>query len=100
MRQEEQELGGATGEGDHQDSVVGFDDPEVAVEGFGRVEEAAEDAQGVESGDELLADLAGLADADNDNFAVGLDCGSEGGDGGSETVAGRGVGGVEAFEVG
>ena len=65
------DLFGLAAVGEGEDHVVGVDAAEVAVDGFGRVQEVSAGAGRGERGDELLADQAGLAHAGDDDGAAG-----------------------------
>lgn len=65
------ELRGLAGIGDHQADVIGGDHPEVAVARLGGVDEHGGGAGGGEGGGDLAPDVAGLADAADDDAPGG-----------------------------
>ncbi len=72
-----EDLFGLAGVGEGEDEVAGGDHAEVAVEGFGGVEEEGGGAGGAEGGGDLAGDDAGLADAGEGDAAAGLERGAE-----------------------
>ncbi|KAL2170360.1 hypothetical protein VTG60DRAFT_4946 [Thermothelomyces hinnuleus] len=98
--EEGDELRGLAREGDEEEGVVPGDLAEVAVQGLGGMQEYGSDGEAVEGCDELLADMPGLADAnDHQLAAVDVVAAGYGVDGAAETVARKAVCGVEMGEV-
>src|SRR5947208_1835383 len=56
-----------------QDDVAVIDDAEIAMKGIDTVEHDAGGARAGEGGGNFLADVAGLADAEDDDFAALLE---------------------------
>ena len=71
-RQQLHHLGGLAALREHQHDVAGVDAAQVAVKGFGRMEEVGARAGRGERGGDLLADQAGLAHAGDDHAALAL----------------------------
>lgn len=102
VREQSEQLRGAAGVGDKQDGVVRPYLAEVAVQSLGRVQEGGVDAQAVEGGDELAADVTRLADANHHNLAASAApdaVPSHGDDGPAETVSGNVIGRVQAGQA-
>jgi hypothetical protein len=70
------------------------------MDGLGRVQEGARDAEAFQGGDELHADVGAFANAAHDELAVGLLRRDDGTDGGDQGALGGGVALVEARHEG
>ena len=99
VREEGQQLGGLAREGEHQEGVGAADQAEVAVQGLGGVQEDGLQGEAVERRDELLGDVARLADAHGHHLATLALAAHDGVDGAVEAVARESVGRVELGEV-
>ena len=106
---EVEELFGFAAVGEGEDGVAGGDHAEVAVDGFGGVEEVGGSAGGAEGGGDLAGDDADFADAGEDDAAAVADAVEEEIDGRGEGGEHGGVeaegeveegGGLDADEVG
>lgn len=69
--EELEQFGGGAGPGDEEDGVAGREDADIAVDGFGGVEEDGGEACRGEGGGEFPGDVAGLADASEDDLMTG-----------------------------
>lgn len=72
-----QEFGGGAGAREEDDGVAGREDADVAVDGFGGVEEYGGKAGGGERSGQFAGDVAGLTDAGEDDLVAR--CGEAGG---------------------
>ncbi len=105
--EEAEELFGFAAVGEREDGVPGGKHAEIAVYGFGSVEEVSGCAGGAKGGGDLAGDDAAFADAgDDDAFGVGLEEEFDGGGEGSREGAVEAVGelverrGFDAHELG
>ena len=73
QRQDQIQLFGAAGVGDEHHHVVGADHAEIAVQRLGRVHEERRRAGAGQRRGDLLADMAGFADAGNHRFATAVE---------------------------
>jgi hypothetical protein len=71
---------------EREDDVAVVEDAEIAVEGIDAVEDDGGGAGAGEGGGDFLADVAGLADADDDDFAFRSERADDGVDGEFESV--------------
>ncbi len=69
--QEMEQFGGGAGAGEEENWVAGGEDADIAMDGFGGVEEDGGKASGGERSGELFGDAAGLADAGEDDLVAG-----------------------------
>lgn len=96
---ERRQLRGAAREGDDEDGVAGGQQAHVAVQGLGRVQEHGGDAEALERGAELSAQVTGFPDARDDELAALGAAGGDGVDGEIETFPASLVGFVESCEI-
>jgi hypothetical protein len=75
--QQVDELVRFAGIGEREDGVFGLEQAEIAVHGFGGVQDVGGRAGAGESGGDLLADVEGLADAGDDDLAAAGERGPE-----------------------
>ena len=95
--EEIEEFLGFAGVAEREDDVAVVEDAEVAVERIDAVEDDRGGAGAGEGGGDFLADVAGLADADDDDFALGAEGAGDGVDGELEGVIQLGA---DRFEAG
>ena len=96
--EEVEKFGGFAGLGEGEDGVAIGDEAEVAVEGVLGIEDDGGGSGGVEGGGDFVADVSGFSDADDDNFALGVEGCAEDIDGGGEAGAEAGGHGFDGFD--
>ena len=78
VRNQQQDFRGFSGIGNRQQDVVARDHADVAMTGFGRMNEKRRGAGGGERGGDLAGDMAGFAHAADDDAAVAFEADAAG----------------------